>query len=104
MKQKGGFTFSFYQRKITCKGATWTEVKLAIWNIPLYIEENYAHTVVDHIQSVFKKRPNFCSFYSILSTVPFKVVPSTGDALFPTFLPLLDCFLERTFRDGAQFS
>jgi hypothetical protein len=42
--------------------------------------------------------------YNILSTVPFKVVPSTGDTPFPTFLPLLECFLERTFCDGAQFS
>jgi len=60
------------------------------------------------IQGVFKKRPNFwykdyCSFYSILSTVPFKVVPSTGDTPSP-FLPLLECFRERTFCDGAQFS
>ena len=31
-------------------------------------------------------------------------VPSTGDTLFPTFLPLLECFLERAFCDGAQFS
>jgi len=44
------------------------------------------------------------SFYSILGNVPFKVVPSTGDTPFPTFLPLLECFLERTFCDGAQFS
>ena len=44
------------------------------------------------------------SFYNILSTAPFKVVPSTGDTLFPTFLPLLECILERTFYDGAQFS
>jgi hypothetical protein len=43
-------------------------------------------------------------FYNILSTVPFKVVPSTDDTQFPTFLPLLECFLERTFCDGAQFS
>ena len=43
-------------------------------------------------------------FYNILSTVPFQVVPSTGDTPFPTFLPLLECFLERTFCDGAQFS
>jgi hypothetical protein len=42
-------------------------------------------------------------FYNILSTVPFKVVPSTGDTPFPTFLPLLERFLERTFCDGAQF-
>jgi hypothetical protein len=42
-------------------------------------------------------------FYNILSTVPFKVVPSTRDTPFP-FLPLLECFLERTFYDGAQFS
>jgi hypothetical protein len=59
------------------------------------------------IQGVFKKRPNFCYktlFYNILSNVPFKVVPSTGDTPFPTFLPLLEFFLERTFYDGAQFS
>jgi hypothetical protein len=43
-------------------------------------------------------------FYIILSTVPFRVVPSTGDTPFLTFLPLLECFLERTFCDGAQFS
>jgi hypothetical protein len=43
-------------------------------------------------------------FYNILGTVPFKVVPSTGDTPFPTFLQLLECFLERTFCDGAQFS
>jgi hypothetical protein len=58
------------------------------------------------LQSVFKKRPNFSIktlFYNILSTVPFKVAPSTGDTPFPTFLPLLECFLERTFCDGAQF-
>jgi hypothetical protein len=44
------------------------------------------------------------SFYSILSTVPFMVVPSTGNTTFPTFLPLLEWFLERTFCDGAQLS
>ena len=44
------------------------------------------------------------SFYSILSTVPFKLVSSTGDTPFPTFLPLLECFLERSFCDGAEFS
>jgi len=32
-------------------------------------------------------------FYNILSTVPFKVVPCTGGTPFPTFLPLLECFL-----------
>jgi len=43
-------------------------------------------------------------FYNILSTVPFKVVPSTGDTPFPKFLPLLECLLERIFCDGAQYS
>jgi hypothetical protein len=60
-----------------------------------------------NIQGVFKKRQNFCYkdlFYYILSTVPFKVVPSTGDTPLPTFLPLLECFLERTFCEGVQFS
>jgi len=35
---------------------------------------------------------------------PFKVLPCTGNTLFPTFLPMLECFLERTFCDGVQFS
>jgi len=43
-------------------------------------------------------------FYNILSTAPFKVVPCAGDTPLPTFLPLLECFLERTFCDGTQFS
>ena len=43
-------------------------------------------------------------FYNILSTVPFKAAPSTGDTQFPTFLPFLERFLERTFCDGVQFS
>ena len=42
--------------------------------------------------------------YNILSTVPFKVVPPTGDTPFPTFLPLLECFLNRNFCDVAQLS
>jgi hypothetical protein len=29
--------------------------------------------------------------------------PPTGDTPFPTFLPLFECLLERTFCDGAQF-
>jgi len=62
------------------------------------------------IQGVLKKTTKlslqrlYCSLYNILSTVPFKVVPSTGNTPFPTFLTLLECFLERTFCDGAQFS
>jgi hypothetical protein len=60
-----------------------------------------------NIQGVIKKYRTFAIktlFYNILSTVPFKVVPSTGDTPFPTFLLLLECFLECTFCDGAQFS
>jgi hypothetical protein len=66
-----------------------------------------SYSAAQGIQGVFKNRPNFCYkdlFYNILSAVPFTVVPSTGNAPFPTFLPLLECFLERTFYDGAQFS
>jgi hypothetical protein len=44
------------------------------------------------------------SFYNILSNVPFQVVPSTGNTPFPKFIPLLECFVERTLCDGAQFS
>jgi len=61
----------------------------------------------NEIQGVFKKRSNFWYkdfIFNILSTDPFKVVPSTGDTPFPTFLTLLEYFLERTFCDGAQFS
>jgi hypothetical protein len=43
-------------------------------------------------------------FYNILSTIPFKVFPSTGDTTFLTFLLLLQCFLEHTFCDGVQLS
>jgi hypothetical protein len=43
-------------------------------------------------------------FYNILRTVSFNIVPSTGDTPFPTFLTLLECFLDRIFRHGAQFS
>ena len=59
-----------------------------------------------HVQKTIKLslHGHYCSFYNILSTVPFKVVPSTGDTLFPTFLPLLESFLEGTFCDGTQFS
>jgi len=59
------------------------------------------------IEGVFKKKTEFllyCSFYSILNTVPFKLVHFTGDTPFPTFFPLLECFLESTYCDGAQFS
>jgi len=43
-------------------------------------------------------------FYNILSTAPFKLVPLTGNTAFPRFLPFLECFLEHTFCNGAQFS
>jgi hypothetical protein len=56
----------------------------------------------------FSKKDRACTiktlFCNILSTVTFKVVPCTGDTPFPTFRPLLEWFLERTFCDGAQFS
>jgi hypothetical protein len=54
-----------------------------------------------------KKDPTFAKktlFYHILSTVPFKVFPSTGDTPFPMFHPLLECFLERSSCDGVPFS
>ena len=69
------------------------------------------YVLISSLLSVYKacskKDRNFdikTLFYNILSTVLFKLVPSTGDTPFPTFLPLLECFLERTFSDGAQFS
>jgi hypothetical protein len=66
-----------------------------------------AATEIGNTRRVKKKDRNFAIktlFFNILSTVPFKVAPSTGDIPFSTFLPLLDCFLERIFCDGAQFS
>jgi len=73
--------------------------------IYIYIYEHalYRGVNLSYIQGVFKKRL-YCSFYSILSTVPCKVVPSTGDTPFPNFLPLLECFLEHNSCDGTQFS
>jgi hypothetical protein len=59
------------------------------------------------IQGVFKKRPNVYYKGLILQHFkhcPYKVVTSIGDTPFHTFLPLLECFLERTFCEGAQFS
>jgi len=42
--------------------------------------------------------------FCILNTVHFKVVSSTGDTPLPTFLPLLQSFLEPTLCDGAQYA
>jgi hypothetical protein len=60
------------------------------------------------VQGVFKKKKTTftrkASFYNILSTVPSEAVPSTGDTPLPTFLPTLECYMERTFCGGAQFS
>jgi hypothetical protein len=55
------------------------------------------------MQGVLKK-PNFCYKDFILQN--FKHCPphSTGNTPFPTFPPLLECFLRRTFCDGEQFS
>jgi hypothetical protein len=52
-----------------------------------------------NIRRVQKKTELFFvkTLFYILSTVPFKAVPSTGDTLFPTFLPLLECFLEHPY-------
>ena len=66
------------------------------------IESTHKRRVQKKTELLLKKL--YCSFYSIFSTVPFKVVPSAGDTPFLTFLPLLECFLERTFCDSAQFS
>ena len=44
----------------------------------------------------------YCSFHNILRTVPFKIVFCTGDTPFPTFLPLLEFFLGRTFCQKTQ--
>jgi hypothetical protein len=59
-----------------------------------------------YLQGVLKNRTIAVNtlFYNILSALPFKVLPSTGDTPFTTFLPLLECFLGRTICDGAQFS
>ena len=76
------------------------------WNkVAFYTREAFLNT--SNTRRVPKKDRTFVIktvFYNILSIVPFKVVPSTGYAPFPTFLPLLECFLECTFCHGAQFS
>jgi hypothetical protein len=73
---------------------------LLFWRLFGYVCA-YAHKASSKKDRTFA--PNTLS-YNILSNVPFKAVPCTGDTPFPTFLPLLECFLERTFCDGAQFS
>jgi hypothetical protein len=78
-------------------------MKIMSWLGPPEALSSFAYK----IQGVFKKNRTFAIktlFYNILSTVPFRVVPSAGDTPFPTFLPLLERFQERTFCDGAQFS
>jgi len=60
-----------------------------------------------YLQGVFKIRPNICYKDFILQHFkhrPLQSSPSTSGTPFPTFLPLLECFLERTFCDGTQFS
>jgi hypothetical protein len=63
-----------------------------------------------YTQGVFEKRPNFCfkdiiaHFTAFLSTIPFKVVPSTGDTPFSTFLPMLECFLERNYVMARSYA
>jgi hypothetical protein len=63
--------------------------------------------VFQHTRRVQKKDRTFAIktlFYNILSTAPFKLAPCTGDTPSPTFLPLLERFLKRTFCGGAPFS
>ena len=43
-------------------------------------------------------------FYNILSTVPFKVVPSTGDTTFPHVSSIVGMLPGTHFCNGAQFS
>ena len=95
---------------------SWASTWSTNWFFGVYISNCYRSIMYSNlissfkygdIQGVFKKRPNFCYKDFILQHVkhcPFKVVHSTGDTPFATFRPLLECFLERTFCDGAQFS
>jgi hypothetical protein len=72
-----------------------------------HFELNKNHTIILKYKACSKKDRTFAIktlFYNILSTVSFKGVPCTGNTQFPTFLPMLECFLERTFFDGAQIS
>ena len=58
------------------------------------------------IQGVFNKRPNFCykDFILHFKHCPLQSRPVYWPYNFATFLPSLECFLERTFCDGARFS
>ena len=71
------------------------------WEIPELFSGQQRTRLVQKKDRTFVIKTLFCN---ILSTVPFKVAPSTGDTPFSTFLPLLECFLEHTICDGAQFS
>jgi len=87
---------------------SWCYLFSEIWYpfvfISVSVETNLHKDIIHDIKGMFKKKNwTFAIktlFYNILSTVPFKLVPSTGNTLFPTFLPLLEC----TFCDVAQFS
>ena len=73
----------------------------------LYMQYDITYTD-STVQGMFKKQVNFCykhftTHFTTFKHCPLKVVPSTDDRPFTTFLLLLECFLECTFCDGMQF-
>jgi hypothetical protein len=94
-------------RRCSCEVSIILSPLTTIWNVQAVVNKPSRYEIHENIQGMLKKDRTFARntlFYNILSTVPFKVVPSTGDTPLPAFLTLLECFLERTFSDGAQFS
>ena len=83
----------------TVSTGTWTVFEETV-NLVYTCEHSAKNTRHVQKKTEFLLYRLYCSFYSILSTVPFKAVPTTGDTPFPTFLPLLKCFLEHTFYNG----
>jgi hypothetical protein len=77
------------------------------WRLNAHMLRSPGDLIGKHTRPVQNKDRTFAIktlFYNILSTLPFKVVLSTSDTPLPTFPPLLECFLECTFCDGARFS
>jgi len=74
------------------------------------VKKKSTNAVLDYIQGVFKKKDRTFAIKPLLlisqhfKHCPLQSSPYTSNTPFPTFLPLLECFLERTFSDGAQFS
>jgi len=78
-------------------------------NVFIQIESQFHYRPTDREYKACSNRDRTFAIKTLLLILqhfkhcPFKLLPSTGDTPFLTFLPLLECFLERTCCNDAQF-